>query len=738
MKKFNFFSISVIFFLLIFSTSISQAALVGNTTQATLTLSPDTGTYQAGQTFSVDIIVNTNSQPVNAVAAYINYNPALFTVDAIDYTGSVFTIQWESSTNSPVGMIKIGRSIAGSTVNTANGKIATLRLRGLTNTTPSSDNFTFDFAAGDANKSAVFLADATGGTYILSGVYNGRYTITGGAADTQAPTVTAFTIPSSATSLTISVTSFTATDNVGVSGYMITESATTPSASAAGWSATAPTSYTFSSTGSKTLYAWAKDATGNISTSGSASVTINVSSSPSPSPSSSPLPGSGPTTSPSPTPSANSLPVGSLDEANDSRVTGWAYDLDAGTSPIDVHIYIDGVIAGAATANLSRPDIVGAASGAVNDANHGFNYSLPTLLAGTHRINVYAINTPIGTNPELPGSPKTISVSSSITPSPSPSPSPTPISVSDGSLIKAQGDSKVYLIDGNQLRLIPSAEAMQSLGYSWSDIQQVNSAFISQYAQGSQLNVGGGPTTNGTTSPCASLPYSNNSLLKTASSPKVYLVDTCQRRWIPTAEVFNANGHQWKDIKETTGADINLYQDGPTLALVIPAVHKNAQLIKLASSAKVYALVNGKRHWIPNQRSFDIYGYSWVNVKTVSPTEFSKYPDARLLKGMGDPKIYYFNAKGQKKWIINPEVFNSYNNKWTDILEILPSEIDSYPTVTLMRLQGDSKVYLLEGITKRWIKTADAFNSLGYKWEDVDVINNSTELNAYQEGDTLE
>jgi len=735
MKKINFFSISVIFFLSIFSASLSQAALIGNTTQATLTLSPDTGTYQAGQTFSVDVIVNTNSQPVNAVAAYINYNPALLAVDAIDYTGSVFTIQWESSINSPVGMIKIGRSIAGSTVNTANGKIATLRLRGLANTTPSSDNFTFDFAAGDANKSAVFLADATGGTYILSGVYNGRYTITGGATDTQTPTVTAFIIPSSATSLTISVTSFTATDNVGVSGYMITESATTPSASAADWSAIVPISYTFSSSGSKTLYAWAKDAAINVSTSRSASVTINVSPSPSPSPTTS---GSNPTTSPSPTPSVNSLPVGSLDEANDSRVTGWAYDLDAGTSPIDVHIYIDGVIAGAATANLSRPDIVGAASGAVNDANHGFNYSLPTLLAGTHRINVYAINTPSGTNPELPGSPKTISVSSNITPSPSPSPSPAPISVSDGSLIRAQGDFKVYLIDGNQLRLIPSAQALQDLGYSWSDIQQVDSAFISQYAQGSQLNVGGGPTTNGTTSPCASLPYSNNSLLRTTSSPKVYLVDTCQRRWIPTTEVFNANGYQWKDIKETTSADIDLYQDGPTLALVIPAVHKNAQLIKLASSAKVYALVSGKRHWIPNQRSFDIYGYSWANVKTVSLLESNKYPDVKLFKGIGDSKIYYFNAKGQKKWIINPEVFNSYNNKWTDILEVLPSEMDSYPTVTLIRLQGAPKVYLLEGTTKRWIKTTDAFNSLGYKWEDVDVINNSTELNAYREGDVLE
>ena len=64
---------------------------------------------------------------------------------------------------------------------------------------------------------------------------------TGGASDTSAPTVTAFTIPATSSSLTIPITSFTATDNVGVTGYIVTESATAPAASASGWSATAPT-----------------------------------------------------------------------------------------------------------------------------------------------------------------------------------------------------------------------------------------------------------------------------------------------------------------------------------------------------------------------------------------------------------------------------------------------------------------------------------------------------------------
>ncbi|NTV51124.1 MAG: hypothetical protein HGA20_15955, partial [Geobacteraceae bacterium] len=61
-----------------------------------------------------------------------------------------------------------------------------------------------------------------------------------------------------------------------VTGYLITESATPPAASAAGWSAVAPTSFTFSSEGTKTAYAWAKDAAGNVSTGRTASVTITL------------------------------------------------------------------------------------------------------------------------------------------------------------------------------------------------------------------------------------------------------------------------------------------------------------------------------------------------------------------------------------------------------------------------------------------------------------------------------
>ncbi len=89
------------------------------------------------------------------------------------------------------------------------------------------------------------------------------------------PVVTSFTLPSTSASLTVPISSFTATDPNGVTGYCVT---TTNSSSGCSWNSSPNTSITFGSSGSQTAYAWAKDAAATISSSVSASTTINLSS----------------------------------------------------------------------------------------------------------------------------------------------------------------------------------------------------------------------------------------------------------------------------------------------------------------------------------------------------------------------------------------------------------------------------------------------------------------------------
>jgi uncharacterized repeat protein (TIGR02543 family) len=135
-------------------------------------------------------------------------------------------------------------------------------------TTPTSS---FTFASAGSKTLYAFAKDAAGN---ISSPVSAVVTIT--LPDITVPTVTVFTMPTTATSLTVPVTIFAANDNTAVTGYILTETATAPLVNISGWTSTAPNSYTFRGAGSLTLYAFVKDAAGNVSVPVPASITISL------------------------------------------------------------------------------------------------------------------------------------------------------------------------------------------------------------------------------------------------------------------------------------------------------------------------------------------------------------------------------------------------------------------------------------------------------------------------------
>lgn len=95
-----------------------------------------------------------------------------------------------------------------------------------------------------------------------------------GNAQADTPIVTAFEIPATSNSLTVPITTLTATDGIAVVGFFVSESEIAPDLLDPAWIPEAPAAYVFSTSGTKTLYAWVKDALGNVSLSLSASVDI--------------------------------------------------------------------------------------------------------------------------------------------------------------------------------------------------------------------------------------------------------------------------------------------------------------------------------------------------------------------------------------------------------------------------------------------------------------------------------
>ena len=134
---------------------------------------------------------------------------------------------------------------------------------GLPYAIPDGDVFTVTFTvAGTASGNATLNntpsgADRSAAPVALTGT-NGQVTL-----PVILPIITSFTIPATGTSLAVTFTTLTGSANTAA--YLVSESATKPTAGDANWKTTKPASYTFNTYGAKTLYAWAKDADGNIS-----------------------------------------------------------------------------------------------------------------------------------------------------------------------------------------------------------------------------------------------------------------------------------------------------------------------------------------------------------------------------------------------------------------------------------------------------------------------------------------
>lgn len=162
-----------------------------------------------------------------------------------------------------------------------------------------------------------------------------------------------------------------------------------------------------------------------------------------------------------------------------------------------------------------------------------------------------------------------------------------------------------------------------------------------------------------------------------------------------------------------------------------------ALLLRARGGTRVYAIENGRRHWIPSIKIFNKRGFAWQDIQEIDPVQLNQYPRVKLVRVEGKQEIYYLTMSGMIRHVPSADVFLSYGNRWEDVVSISQEELNAYPRNNLIRLIGGVKVYLLQDGRKQWIKTAEAFNRLGYDWNNIAPVN-QTELDAYPEGALVE
>ncbi len=141
---------------------------------------------------------------------------------------------------------------------------------------------------------------------------------------------------------------------------------------------------------------------------------------------------------------------------------------------------------------------------------------------------------------------------------------------------------------------------------------------------------------------------------------------------------------------------------------------------------------------IPSVKTLEARASLPVVVRSMATSVVAKIPRARLAKISGRNEIFFLTGRWQKRWLPTWEVFKSYKgNNVKNVVEVNDAIMGLYDDSKLVKLDGDSRIWFIEGGTKREVLNDRAMRRNKLDWNDVSGMN-KTEFDSYTEGPPLE
>ena len=291
----------------------------------------------------------------------------------------------------------------------------------------------------------------------------------------------------------------------------------------------------------------------------------------------------------------------------------------------------------------------------------------------------------------------------------------------DETLIKREDNDKIYYIEDKMRREITSSTLMSVLGFDFNSVVSVNNDEFNHFPESRTMK------------------YPNNSLIRSADSPSIYLIENEKKKEFTSAVLFETAGYKWNNVIDIDNNEINQYpNDGKVL-------YPDGFLVKSKDAPEIYFLESEKRRKITSAVLFENLGYNWNDVISINSDEIKDYPigkdmtypDGTLIKRDGFPVIFKIE-NGKRKEFTSMTLFEATNSKWADIIslskdEFLAYQLDGfvrYPENILLRKINGDKIYVTKGDDLQAIQSAEEFISAGYKWSDVIDISIS-EMDLY-------
>ena len=152
-----------------------------------------------------------------------------------------------------------------------------------------------------------------------------------------------------------------------------------------------------------------------------------------------------------------------------------------------------------------------------------------------------------------------------------------------------------------------------------------------------------------------------------------------------------------------------------------------------ADDTNIYAIMNGKKHFLSTEDIRTLYAYQPSLVQAVSQTQLAQYPRVNLIKIKGDSKHVYYLTEGNMTRLMNTRVMDSYGVRAEDAVTISKQEFNFYPQNQYVYLESplNRDVFQIVGGNSKRYLTPMAVQRLGITVDQITPIN-QYEMDSYK------
>ena len=177
--------------------------------------------------------------------------------------------------------------------------------------------------------------------------------------------------------------------------------------------------------------------------------------------------------------------------------------------------------------------------------------------------------------------------------------------------------------------------------------------------------------------------FPNYSLIKSSETGRAYLIDGDYRRYIESPEVFRQIGFNPEEIIEATESELNDYTWGNNIN--INSIHPTGVLLQSKENGGISYVENGVRHsiWAPEILKSRFSNRTSVVVEQATIDQYKRggnilFKDGELITSPGSRSVFII-SNGKRRPVVSADAFNSLSFKWENLIRTSDKALEIHP-----------------------------------------------------------